>query len=50
MGKEYKWDSKKQQHVDPTTGDAFTVVESEDFQGCLQRHKERRQTGGGASR
>ena len=33
--------------MDPTTGDALTAEESEDFQRCLQRQKERRHTRGG---
>ena len=49
IGKDYKWDSKRQHHVDPSTGEVLSPEESEDFRRYLQRHKERTQTGAQAT-
>ncbi|OLP82638.1 hypothetical protein AK812_SmicGene36692 [Symbiodinium microadriaticum] len=43
--KDYKWDSKRQCHVNPSTGEVLSPEESEDFRRYLQRYKERKQTG-----
>ena len=48
IDKDYRWDSKKQLYMDPVTGGTLTAEESEDYQRYLQRHKERRHTGGQA--
>ena len=45
IGKHYKWDSKHQHHVDPSTGGILSPEESEDYRRYLQRYKERKQTG-----
>ncbi|CAE7311311.1 unnamed protein product, partial [Symbiodinium sp. KB8] len=48
IGKDYRWDNNKQLYMDSATGGTLTAEESEDYQRYLQRHNERRQTGGQA--
>ncbi|CAE7685291.1 RHA2A, partial [Symbiodinium sp. KB8] len=48
INRECAWDSKKQVYMDLATGDKVTDAESEYYQTYLQRHKERRRTGGQA--
>ena len=36
IGKDYKWDSKRQCHVNPSTGEVLSPEESEDFRRYLQ--------------
>ena len=45
IGKSYRWDSRRQCHVETSTGDVLSAEDSEDFQRYVQRHNERRQTG-----
>ena len=45
IGKSYKWDSRRQCHVEANTGEVLSAEDSEDFQRYVQRHNERRQTG-----
>ena len=45
IGKSYRWDSRRQRHVETNTGDVLSAEDSEDFQRYVQRHNERRQTG-----
>ena len=44
-GKSYRWDSRRQCHVETSTGDVLSAEDSEDFRRYVQRHNERRQTG-----
>ena len=45
IGKSYRWDSRRQRHVETSTGDVLSAEDSEDFQRYVQRHNERRQMG-----
>ena len=45
IGKSYRWDSRRQRHVETNTGDVLSAEDSEDYQRYVQRHNQRRQTG-----